>query len=133
MFAKIIKDTQGNILSAFYIYGNNADSGILQGTLVEDQIIANMIRDDSASVIDNYFWDNDAGVPGVYPKATNLATISGQTISNIHNPSRLICAELGVDEEITEGEVVLNIDTPGTYQFTVRSVPFLDKTLEVIV
>jgi hypothetical protein len=69
----------------------------------------------------------------IKPKTESPATISGQTISNIHNPSRLICAELGVDEEITEGEVVLNIDTPGIYQFTVRSVPFLDKTFEVIV
>jgi hypothetical protein len=80
-----------------------------------------------------YYINLDFAVPAPTPRVEPYCTLSGQTISNIHNPSRLICTELGVDEEITEGEVVLNIDTPGIYQFTVRSVPFLDKTFEVIV
>lgn len=63
-------------------------------------------------------------------KTENPATISGQVISNIHNPSVVDCGELG-RYDVTDGEFEFTIDTPGTYQIIVESVPYKNISFSV--
>ena len=81
---------------------------------------------------DTYYINLDFTNPTPTPRVEPYCTISGQTISNIHNLSTVDCGELGT-YEVTDGTFEFTIDTPGTYQITVKSVPFLDKTFEVVI
>jgi len=80
-----------------------------------------------------YYINTELAIHSPNMKSESPATSSGNTISNLHIPATIVCDELNILEEITDGTATINTDTPGTYLFTVKSVPHFDKVLEVII
>ena len=79
-----------------------------------------------------HYIDVSKTIPSPTMKSENPATIAGQTISNIHNPSVVDCGDLG-SFEVIDGVFDFEIDIPGEYEITVKSVPYFDKTFVVTV
>lgn len=73
-----------------------------------------------------YFLNNEP-----IKRQENPAVIYGNKIENIPN-GIIMCGELG-QFEVTDGTFDFTIDTPGTYEITVRSFPYKDKTFTVTV
>ena len=55
-------------------------------------------------------------------------TLTGQTITNIPNPTHATVNGGGVYDEfdITDGELILNPDAPGEYRVILRAFPYLE-------
>ena len=137
MFAKIEKDTTGNIVHAYYIFDKNANPDLFPGVLVNDGIVDDLIRNNSADVLTNYYFDNDYQAvmpkpanPAIIDKATiNPDGVDTATISGI--PTNCVVTVGGTDYTVTDGVFEFSTNSPGVYTIVLRLFPYLQKSFEV--
>lgn len=66
----------------------------------------------------------------VADRPTFAEVITGTTVSNLPNPTTVVVED--TEFEVTDGSAELEFEFPGIYTVTLKSFPYLDKSIQVV-